>query len=113
VNVNSIGQVETDEVYVGIDKRGAHYVFPVQAKSGSDKIGVVQIRQDFEVFKTKLPKLLCRPIAAQFIDKDTMALLEFEMAGNEVKVVVEKHYRLVEPQDLSDDELRKYQQRAD
>ncbi len=27
--VPDMGQVETDEVYVGVDKRGAHYVFPV------------------------------------------------------------------------------------
>ena len=27
--IKGIGQVETDELYVGIDKRGAQYVFPV------------------------------------------------------------------------------------
>ena len=50
-----IGQVETDEIYIGIDKRGVHYVFPVQAKSGSGKIGTVQIRQDYAVCAAKLP----------------------------------------------------------
>jgi hypothetical protein len=40
--VPMMGQVETDEIYVGIDKRGVHYVFPVQAKGGKDKLGVVQ-----------------------------------------------------------------------
>ncbi len=29
--VKGMGQVETDEIYIGIDQRGAHYVFPVQA----------------------------------------------------------------------------------
>jgi hypothetical protein len=29
--VPNFGQVETDEIYVGVDRRGAHYVFPVQA----------------------------------------------------------------------------------
>lgn len=38
-------QVETDEVYVGVDKRGAHFVVPVQAKGGTDSISVVQIEQ--------------------------------------------------------------------
>jgi hypothetical protein len=28
----NIGQVEIDEIYIGVDKKGAHYVFPVQAK---------------------------------------------------------------------------------
>lgn len=30
--VPSMGQVETDEIYAGVDKRGVHYIFPVQAK---------------------------------------------------------------------------------
>ena len=64
-----IGQVETDEVYIGVDKRGVHYVFPVQAKSGSGKIGTVQIRQDYAVCAAKLPDLICRPIAAQYAGK--------------------------------------------
>ena len=33
--VSGIGQVETDEVYVGVDKSGAHYVVPVQAKGAA------------------------------------------------------------------------------
>jgi hypothetical protein len=44
-----MGQVETDELYVGLDKKGAHYIFPIQAKGGSDKLNVVQIEQDFAV----------------------------------------------------------------
>lgn len=112
-SVPAIGQVETDEVYIGIDKRGVHYVLPVQAKSGSDRIGVVQIRQDFEVCANKLPNLICRPVAAQFIHGDVIALLEFEKSGEEISVAVEKHYRLVEPEELTSEELRKYQQRSD
>jgi hypothetical protein len=111
--VPEIGQVETDEIYVGIDKRGAHYVFPVQAKSGSDKIGIVQIRQDFEVCATKLPNLICCPIAAQFVNKDVIALLEFEKSDDGIKIAVEKHYKLVRPDELSPEELRKYQQRSE
>ena len=30
--IPNIGQVETDEIYIGVDRRGSHYVFPVQAK---------------------------------------------------------------------------------
>jgi hypothetical protein len=31
--VPGIGRVETDEMYIGVDRRGAQYVFPVQAKA--------------------------------------------------------------------------------
>ena len=33
--VPGMGQVETDEIYVGVDKGGSHYVVPVQAKGGA------------------------------------------------------------------------------
>src|SRR3989442_664402 len=48
-SVPNMGQAETDEIYVGLDKKGAHYVFPVQAKGGSDKLNIVQIEQDLAV----------------------------------------------------------------
>lgn len=114
--VKGIGQVETDELYVGVDKRGAHYVFPVQAKGGSDEIGVVQIEQDMALGAEKYPDLVCRPIAAQFMPGGVIALFEFTVdeteAGDEVRKVDESHYRLVPSSDLSNDELARYRQRA-
>lgn len=104
-------QVETDEIYVGIDKRGAHYVLPVQAKSAKDKIGVVQIEQDFELCALKFPNLICRSIAAQFMEDNLIALFELEQTTEEIKVSSEKHYRLVGPNELSSDELRSYSAR--
>lgn len=41
--VPSLGQVETDEIYLGVDRRGAQYVLPVQAKGGNDVLRIVQI----------------------------------------------------------------------
>jgi hypothetical protein len=108
-----IGQVETDEIYIGIDKRGVHYVFPVQAKSGSGKIGTVQIRQDYAVCATKLPELICRPIAAQYANQGVIALLEFEQTDEGIQLSAEKHYKLVQPDDLSPDELKVYQKRSE
>jgi len=57
--VRELGQVETDEIYIGLDKRGAHYVFPVQAKGGNDSINVVQIEQDIAVCAAKFASLIC------------------------------------------------------
>ncbi|MGB9406494.1 MAG: hypothetical protein WCA89_03095, partial [Terracidiphilus sp.] len=56
--VPQMGQVETDEIYVGLDKKGAHYVIPVQAKGGTDKLGIVQIEQDFAVCAHRYPTLI-------------------------------------------------------
>jgi hypothetical protein len=76
--VAKVGQIETDEIYVGVNRRGAHYVFPVQAKGGQDRLNVVQIEQDLAMCAAKFPRLICRPIGAQFMAKDLIALFEFE-----------------------------------
>jgi hypothetical protein len=106
--VDNIGQTETDEIYVGVDKRGAHYVFPVQAKGSKDKISVVQIEQDLAMCGSKFPNLICRPIAAQFIREYLIALFELEQGPSGIGISSEKHYLLVEPDNLSPEELAKY-----
>lgn len=106
--IKEIGQIETDEIYVGLNRSGAHYVMPVQAKGGSDSISIVQIEQDFQMCAAKFPQLICRPIAAQFMDDDLIALFEFATQKDAVVIVTEKHYRLVLSDDLTGDDLRKY-----
>jgi hypothetical protein len=106
-------QIETDEIYIGLDKRGAHYVIPVQAKGKRDRIGVVQIEQDLEMCAAKFPRLVCRAIAAQYMDESLIALFEFEQTNEGIKVSSEKHYRLVRPDELSSDELQSYVQRGE
>lgn len=110
--VPTIGQVETDEVYLGIDKRGAHYIIPVQAKGGTDKLGIVQIEQDFAIGASKFPTLICKPIAAQFMSNGTIALFEFEMNNSIIAITSEKHYRLVNPDELTFEELDNYKTRS-
>ena len=110
--VPEMGQVETDELYVGIDKNGVHYVLPVQAKGGTDQLGIVQIEQDFAMCRIKFPHLVCIPIAAQFIDDDSIALFSFELSGTNVSINSEKHYRLADMKDLSEEEIKQYRQRA-
>jgi hypothetical protein len=111
--VPEMGQVETDEVYVGVDRRGAHYVFPVQAKAPHDRIGIVQVEQDFGVCAVKFPQLIPRPIAAQFRSADTIALFEFEQSGEGPLISQERHYWLVPPEELTDEDLARYQERLD
>lgn len=118
--VAGLGQVETDELYIGIDKRGAQYIIPVQAKGGTDRIGQVQIEQDLAVCTEKFPALICRPIAAQFLNDSihpgqaiySLALFEFRDTEEEgIRIVAEKHYQLVEPDKLSDTDLADYRTR--
>lgn len=64
--IENLGQIEIDEVYVGVDQRGAHYIFPVEAKGERDRIGRIQIEQYFAFGTNKFPAMICKPLAAQF-----------------------------------------------
>lgn len=109
--VKRMGQVETDEIYVGVDKKGAHYVFPVQAKGGKDKLSIVQIEQDIALCGEKFPNLVCRAVGAQFMHDHVIALFEFEDGNEGVGVVSEKHYKLVPPDQVTAEDLRIYRER--
>ena len=111
--VPDFGQIETDEIYVGVDRRGAHYVFPVEAKAAREKLGSIQIRQDLWLCKSRFPNLICRPIGAQLMKNDVIALFEFVEEANGIKIASEKHYRLVPPRDMSPEDLEAYRHRLD
>lgn len=109
----NIGQVETDEIYIGVDKKGAHYVFPVQVKGGNDKLSMVQIEQDLAVCAHKFPSLIWRAIGAQFMAEGVIALFEFEEGEDGVTICDEKHYRLVPPEEVTEADLAKYRTRGE
>jgi hypothetical protein len=111
-SLNDMGQVETDELYVGVDRRGAHHVFPVQAKSGNDRISIVQVMQDFGICEEKFPTLSALPIATAFMDEGVIALFSFVRRGDFARILDEKHYKLVPSDQLSDAELAVYGKRS-
>lgn len=106
--VKGIGQIEIDELYIGLDKHGCHYAIPVQAKGGKDQIGVVQTSQDLAFAAEKFAGMRCKPIAAQFMSDKVVALFELTVVDGEVKVVEERHYRLVPAKELDDAAIRAY-----
>jgi hypothetical protein len=112
--VRDLGQIETDEIYIGIERRGAHCVIPIQAKGGKDKISIVQIVQDFALCRhhPRFSSLICIPVAAQFIDEDEIALFAFEESEDGPKITSEKHYVLVPPEKLTKADLELYRSRA-
>ncbi len=94
-SVKGIGQIEIDELYVGIDKLGRHFIVPVQAKGGKDKLTPLQSRQDIAYCSERFRSMVCRAVSAQFMSEERIALFELRQEGDEVKVVEERHYRLV------------------
>ncbi|MBI3523158.1 MAG: endonuclease [Betaproteobacteria bacterium] len=110
--VKNVGQIEIDEIYVGIDRHGRQYVVPVQAKGGSDKHGVVQTQQDILCCAEKFPTLICRAVSAQFMSEGRIAMFELTVQDGGVKVVDEKHYQLVQANNISADDLKQYASRS-
>ena len=110
-NIESWGQIEVDELYVGVNATGATFVMPVEAKAGSERISIVQAFQGFELARLRYPELVARPVAATFVDgQDTIALFEFAPGKPIPTVRNERHYRLVPASEITADDLRTYRE---
>lgn len=48
---------------------------------------------------------ICRPTAAQFMQADTICRFEVEDSNKGMKIAAEKHYRLVSPGEVTDEDL--------
>lgn len=106
--VKKIGQIEVDEIYVGVNKCGQQFVIPVQAKGGTDKHSIVQTTQDVIFCAEKFPNLTCRPVSVQHMGKGRVAMFELCLVNNEIKLLDEKHYILVNGADISQEDLDLY-----
>ena len=93
---------------MGIDTAGRQFIIPVQAKGGNDQLSIIQTEQDIQCCTEKYPTLLSRAISAQFIEDNLIALFELVVDEDEIKVVQEKHYRLVPSSQISANELARY-----
>ena len=107
-------QIEIDELYIGLNSTGTHFVIPVQAKAGADNIAAVQARQDLLYCAEQFPHATCKAASAQFVDthkedKDYIVLFEVALEGlEEVVRVRERRYRLVNRKEISTDDLDFY-----
>lgn len=115
-------QIETDELYVGVDVAGAQYIIPIQAKGIDENVGAVQAIQDVYCCREKFPTLICRAIAAKTVeiqkgddanDIHTIALMELAIAGDyNVWVARQERYQLVPANKISGKELEEYRRAA-
>lgn len=108
--IANYGQIEIDELYVGVDSRGSQYIVPVQAKGGSDILGAIQTIQDITFCKREERYRNCIPraVSAQFLADNTIALFETAFDGDEVSIVNERHYMLTDHKAISGTELELY-----
>lgn len=110
--VDNIGQIEVDEIYLGVGKKGAHYVIPCQAKSPGDRFGIVQVMQDVAFCKERYPNAHCKPIALQFLSDQDVAILELAVEEQadifQLTVVDERHYQLTRQDEISEIDIIAY-----
>lgn len=108
--ISNYGQIEIDELYVGLDSRGAQYIVPVQAKGGKDVLGAIQTIQDLTFCKTEKRYTDCIPraVSAQFLPDKSIALFETTFDGDEVSIVRERHYKLTLEKEIGSADLKIY-----
>ncbi len=109
--VKSVGQIEIDEIYVGLDQYGRHFIIPVQAKGGSDQLSIIQTKQDILFCLEKYPDLISRAVSAQFLSDNLIVLFELTIQDDEIKIANEKHYKLVVNDELSLEDMQTYHHR--
>ena len=56
--------------------------------------------------------MVCRPVATQFFGDGRIAMFEFEESDGKVVVYCEKHYKLVTPDQVTDDDLKSSRRRV-
>lgn len=95
--------------YVGIDRHGCQFIIPVQAKGGNDQLSTVQAKQDIACCAEKFPNLVCRAISAQFMDDSRIAMFELCLDDDGlVKTIEERHYLLVQADQIGTADLERY-----
>ncbi|ASD24182.1 endonuclease (plasmid) [Cryobacterium sp. LW097] len=107
-NVADIGQVEVDEIYAAVDRYGRQFILPVQAKGGSDRLGITQVEQDMAACAVKWPEMICRNISVQFAGDGLIALFDLTVQDDRVVIRREAHYKLVSASDITAVDLRIY-----
>ena len=93
--VSGIGQIEIDELYVGVNKKGQHFIMPVEAKVGNDKVGVVQVMQDVAYCKQNFRDLICLPVSVhEMKEENAICMFLLNVDDDGMKIIEEKHYQL-------------------
>lgn len=75
--VQALGQVEIDDLYLGVDESGNWAVLPIEGKVGGERLGIVQIRALSLFAKEQFPDLEVRPLGIKLLRDGTFLFVEF------------------------------------
>ncbi len=96
-SVKDKGQLEVDDLYVGLDVDGKQYVVPIEAKSKKDRISKTQIAQNIGFARERYSKLIIRPLGIQEINDKDIVVIEFTAgkSPDAIKIKDMRRYKLV------------------
>lgn len=91
------GQLEVDDLYVGLDVDGKQYVIPIEAKGKKDRISKTQIVQNVGFARERYPRLIIRPLGIQEINDNDIVVIEFTAgkSPDAIKIKEMRRYKLV------------------
>lgn len=94
-SIPGVGQVEVDDLYVGVDTAGNWYIVPMEAKSVGlkERLGVIQVRQMILFAKQYASKLILRPVGVKSLEDGSLVFLEFDDEPELEKISVKRYMR--------------------
>lgn len=122
--VESIGQIEIDELYVGANRKGEHFIIPIQAKKQKDRLGVSQLMQDLEYCRVCHSEMKARALGAQLLkyregdrEFDKIVMFEFGCRDQDDDVIIsklgERHFVLLPYEDITSGDFEDAANRPD
>jgi hypothetical protein len=101
--VTDSGQVEIDDLYLGVDTEGNRYVIPVEAKTAGEPLGVVQVVSLNSFAQENFPDLILRSIAIKSWTDDSIFFVRFNdsLDCDEIEVIEYRRYRLIREEQLA------------
>ncbi len=94
-SVQGLGQVEIDDLYVGVDADGKWYVIPIEAKSvgPKERLGVVQVRQVILYAQQVYSDLVLCPVGIKSLEGDSLVFVEFDDKAELEEIAVKRYMR--------------------
>ncbi|MCB8943872.1 MAG: hypothetical protein H6658_08955 [Ardenticatenaceae bacterium] len=93
--VAETGQIEIDDLYIGLDTDGNGFILPIEAKvdSAKDQLGVIQVTQMVRFAKAQFPDLMVRPIGLKLLSDGSYMFLEFTAVADPNQIATKRYKR--------------------
>jgi hypothetical protein len=107
-SIKDKGQVEIDDLYVGLNSGGKQFVVPIEAKSAKDHLSKTQIMQGIDFARDRYPKLILKPVGIQEMKDGSLVLIEFTPGSHpdKIKIAEMRRYKLVPMSEVPLNELQ-------